>query len=377
MLAGSSSSALAAFNPSVNVDTTTTLSSGGTNDWHGRAYVTRRTDGVLVMVYRRGLSHMSATSNLNIKFSDDNGATWTAENTKLAGGAVSGFPMTPSTGNINAGEGMPITCPNGDLLILLWRVDGSGDWPEDPKGTEQSRSTDGGETWSSPAAVTFGGVSDQEHTFATDDWFDLNGVLYTVIRTYNLDTPTDSYASLITSDDNGETWTRVSDITAAGSDTHEVGIEYVGDGCIVALVGSFNNDETVQAISTDYGATWTTSDVTATAASITRRHKLYTLAHLMGAPNWWNDNVLIASCFENQTPGSSQDRRNAILIGRWNRSAKTVLWDSLHYMAATTEDGGYGDVWYAGSAGQFSTIGGSGTLNTCSIKQYDFTLSLS
>lgn len=355
----------------VTVDATTTIGSGGTNDWWGRSYLARREDGVLVMVYRRGTGHTSAASELAIRFSDDDGATWTAENTKLGGGAVSGFPMTPSAGEINAGEGMPIVAPSGRLILLIWRVDGD-DWPSDLQGTEQSVSTDGGETWSAPAAVTFGGVSDQEKTFATDDWFVYDGIIYTCIRTYNADTPTDAYASLIKSEDDGATWTKVANITAPGSDTHEVGLEYVGNSTIVALVGSFNNDETIQGISTDMGETWSTSDVTGTAASITRRHKLYTRAHLRGQANWWKDPVLVASCFENQTPGSSQDRRNAVLIGFWNGT--TVTWDSLEYADAETEDAGYGDIFYDSANDQYVLLGYQGSLTAASLKQYRLTI---
>lgn len=381
-IAGSSSTALAAFDPSVTVDDTTTLATGGSpNDWHGRAYVCELTNGNLLQVYRSGEKHQSAAAELHCKFSDDRGATWTAADTKLGGGAVTGFPLTPSAGFISAGEGMPLVPRNGVPIILLWRVDGSGDWPEDPKGTEQATATDEtAESWGAPVAVAIAGVSDLEHTFLTDDWVlhPNTGVLYTCGRVYNADTPTDSYTILVKNETAGadpSAWEKVSNITAPGSDTQEVGIEYLGDGFWVALVGSLNNDETIMGISTDDGLTWSTSDVTGTAASITRRHKLYTRAHLQGLPGWQYDNVLIASCFENQTPGDSQGRRNAILIGLVNRSAKSVTWDSLHYLAAEFEDGGYGDVWWK-SADDYSSLGGEGTLLACAVKQYDFTLAL-
>jgi hypothetical protein len=356
----------------VTVDATTTIATGGTNDWHGRAYVVRRSDGVLVMVNRPGTSHLSAVSELAIRFSDDNGATWTAANTKLTGGAVSGFPMTPSTGEINAGEGMPILTATGRIVLFMWRIDG-GDWPGDSlEGTQVSYSEDGGESWTAPVGVTFSGVSDQGLAFATDDWFvhpDTDAI-YTCLRIYNADIVTDSYCALIVSEDDGDTWTKVSNITAPGSDTQETGIEYVGNSCIVALVGSLNNDETIQAISTNMGTSWTTSDVTATAASITRRHKIYTRAHLKGQANWWKDPVLVVSCFENQTPGSSQDRINATLIGFWNAGTQTVAWDSLHYLDVEASDGGYGDIFYDADNDQWVQLGGQGTLTALSLKQY-------
>jgi hypothetical protein len=354
----------------VNVDSSSTVSSGGTQDWHGRSYVVRRSsDGVLVMVYRTGTSHLSATSELHLRFSDDDGATWTAADTRLGGGAVSGFPMTPSTGEINAGEGMILEAPSGRLIMLLWRVDGD-DWPSDQKGTEQSVSTDGGYTWSAPAAISMTGFADLEHTYVTDDWFVYDGVIYTCARIYDLDNPTDAYAALVKSTDDGATWVKVSNITAPGSDTNEVGLEYVGNSCIVALVGSFNNDETIQAISTNMGTSWTTTDVTATAASVTRRHKLYTRAHLKGQENWWNDSVLVCSGFENQNPGSSQSRRNMVLIGFWNAGTQTVAWNSLHYVDSTSEDAGYGDIFYDATNDQYVTVNYQGTLLAASLKQY-------
>lgn len=363
------------FNPALSVTATTTLGSGGAPlDWWGRIYTTRRDDEVLAMVYRRGTSHMSATSNINIRFSADNGATWTSENTAIGGGAVSGFPMVPSTGNINAGEGMIITAPSGRLIMIIWRVDGSGDWPEDCKGNEISYSTDGGTTWSAPAGFTIDGVADNEHTFMTDDWFVFDDVIYTASRTYNGDNPSNSYTSLIKSEDDGDTWEKVSDITAVGSDTQEVGLEYVGNDCIVALVGSLNNDETIQGISTDMGATWTTSDVTGTPVAVTRRHKLYTPAHLRGEANWWEDTTLVASGFENISPGSGSPRRNMVLFGQWDPDEQSVTWHSRWYIHTSADDGGYGDIFYAGSPTHYSSVNYRGTLGAASIYQYDLTI---
>jgi hypothetical protein len=99
---GSAGGTIPPFNPSVTVDATTTLDAGaGAQNWIGRGYVTRRTDGVLVLVYRRASAHNEDDADLAIRFSDDDGATWTAVNTTLAAAAVTGFPMNPPIGNIS------------------------------------------------------------------------------------------------------------------------------------------------------------------------------------------------------------------------------------------------------------------------------------
>jgi hypothetical protein len=354
---------------SVNVDSSGTVSSGGAQDWHGRATIKRLGDDNLVLVYRTGTSHMSATSALQIRFSDDNGATWTGAGTTLSAGTVSGFPMVPSTGNINAGDGWLYVAPSGRLILHLWRVDGAGDWPEDPKGTEQSVSTDNGATWSTPVAVDFTGISDEEHTFSTDDDFVYGGVIYAATRTYDADTPTDSYVSFIKSTDDGATWTWVSDITTAGSDTQEVGLEYTGNNRIVAMVRSLNNDETLQADSDDFGLTWTLTDVSSTV-QVSGRHRIYTRAHLKGEDNWWNDPVLVMVGFELMTPGSSQGRRNAVWVSR-DRGA---TWSGPHYLDIEVEDAGYGDIFYDADNDQWVVVTYQGTLLAASLMQYRLTI---
>lgn len=350
----------------VTLQAATTISSSGSLDWHGRSYLARRDDGVLVLVYRRGASHMSAISNLNLRFSADNGATWTAENTTLGGAPVTGFPMEPSTGHINAGEGMIVKGVR--LIMLLWRVDGEGDWPEDCKGNEISYSDDGGETWSPPVAVTISGVADQEHTYITDDWFvdpDTDDI-YIGGRVYNGDNPSDSYVILVKSTDDGTTWEKVANITAPGSDTQEVGLEYLGSDTIIAMAGSLTNDETIKGLSTDMGLTWTLTNVTATPVGVSRRHKIYTAAHLKGEANWWDDPKLIMFGFTNQSPGSGHPRRVCL----WVSPDKGVTWSGPHYLDTSAEDGGYGDGFYDADNDQWCSINYRGTTAAASVKQY-------
>lgn len=355
------------FDPSVSVVETLTVSSGGTNDWHGRSYFARRTDGVLLYIFRRGSSHTDSTSELDQRFSQDNGATWTSLNTKIGGGAIGGMPLNPSTGNVSYGEGRPIPMPNGDIVCLMWSVSGSSS-SGTPHGTWISRSTDGGESWGSTSQINFGGGLTQDKVFATDGWFvdEGTGDVYTGARVYNAIPTTDSYVILVKSTDDGATWSYVSDITSAGSDTQEVGLERVGATNLIALVGSLNNDETIKATSSDMGLHWSLTDVTATELGVSRRHNVYTKSRLQGLSNWWLDPKLIAVGFENQNPGSSQSRRNAV----WLSDDSGANWKGPFYIDSTTEDAGYGDVFYDSDNDEWVVITYQGTLAAASLKQY-------
>lgn len=365
------------FAPSVTVASTATISSGsGTSDWHGRGYVTRRTDDVLVMVYRVGSGHNTSAS-LAIRFSDDNGATWTAENTTLAGGAVTGFPMTPPVGTISYGEGVPLTAPNGDLLIEMWSVTGissSGTL----NGTYQSRSTDDGSTWSSPAAVTFSGnPAGNTSTFMTDDWFVFGGAIYMGARWYADGDGVPSSLRLMKSTDNGTSWSYVSTVVAANEGTsgalggQEFGMEYIGNDTILTMIRDNGHTKSYKRISTSMGAegSWGTLIDVTSEVGIAARQKLYTRAHLKGEADWWTDSTLIMEGFIHQNPPSSQSRRNCI----WLSNDRGDSWDGPHYIDSTTEDAGYGDIWWNGTG--YSVVNYQGTLSAAILKQYDLTVS--
>jgi hypothetical protein len=277
--------------------------------------------------------------------------------------------MEPPEGEINAGDGWLYVAPNGDLLLHMWSVTG-GDWPATLNGTWQSRSTDGGETWATPAAVDFGGGLDQDKTFATDDDFVWNQTIYAAARVYNANTPTNSYCIFIKSENNGTAWQYVSDITAVGSDTQEVGLEYVGNDRIVAMVRDLNNTVTRQADSDDLGATWNLTDVTSTVQA-SGRHRIYTRMHLQGKAGWWKDPMLFMTGFELTDPGSSQDRRNCV----WFSPDRGVTWDGPHYTAAETEDAGYGDLFWDFTNDKLVQVTYQGTLNAAALIQYNLSLS--
>lgn len=347
---------------------TTVVSGGGTPDWHARAAIKRRGDGVLVLVYYRSSNHSANDGALHIRFSADDGDSWTDEDTTLAGATVSGFPMNPSGAGAgeDAGEPWLYLADNGDLILHMWRVD----YGVSNGGTYQSVSTDGGESWSASALVDFGGIAGDTNIFATDDDFVLGGVIYAGARVFTDATLSESHAILIKSTDDGASWSYVSDITAAGSRTHEVGLEYLGNNTIIAVIRSLENEVTYQRYSTDLGLTWGTLTDVSTTIGVSGRHRIYTRAHLKGEANWWTDPVLIMVGFQLMAPGNSHPRRNAL----WVSLDAGATWDGPHYLDDTTNDAGYGDIFYDATRDQYRVVNYQGATTAADLKQYDVSL---
>lgn len=376
LTAGGGSGPLAGFAPTVTVDTTTTVSSGGTNDWHGRASIVRRpSDDALVLCYRRGSRHDVNDGALHVRFSDDHGDTWTAEDTTLAGASVAGFPMNPDTlsSGQDAGEPWLMVAPNGDLLLHMWRVD----YAVSLGGTYQARSSDGGETWSAASGpVQFDGLTEAQNgkTFATDDDFVYDRTIYAGARVYTDADGVPASMVLVTSDDNGRSWTRLSTIVSSaengGQGAQEVGLEYVGNSTIVAMLRDNPHTASYRRISTDMGQTWGTLDDVTSQVGIAARQRVFTRAHIKGLSGWWKDPVLVMVGFVHQTSGSSHPRRNAV----WLSHDRGTTWDGPHYIDASTEDAGYGDVFWDPTNGQYRVVTYQGTTETAGLTQYDLTL---
>lgn len=370
---GSGGGTIPPFNPSITVDTTTTLGSGGGDDWWGRCSIKRRpSDNALVMIYYRATGHSDNGGDLHIKFSDDDGATWSTEDQTLAAAAVSGFPMNPPnlSGVQDAGEPWLYVCPNGDLLLHMWKVDYGGS----NVGSWQSRSTDGGESWSTPTQIVWSplGTLHATNTFQTDDDFVYDRVIYAGVRTYDGASQTDCYMSLVKSADDGATWEYVSDITtAAEAACIEVGLEYVGNQTIVAMLRDLAHTKSYKRISTDMGLTWGTLTEMQSLIERAARQRVYTFNHLRGLPGWWKDPRLVMVGFTQDTSGSSQDRTNAV----WFSPDRGTTWDGPHDVDTTSEDGGYGDIFIK-SDGTFGVVSNRGTLAAASLKQYDLTVDL-
>jgi hypothetical protein len=378
-ITGGAAGPLAASNPSVSLASSVTLGSGGSpQDWWGRASIKRRADGVLVMLYRRGSVHFVNDGALHIKFSADNGATWTAEDTNLDASAVGGFPMNPSTltAGQDAGEPWLYLAPNGDLVVHMWRID----YGVSMGGTWQARSTDGGQNWDASEQVAFGisGVDD-DIIFATDQDFVLNGTTYTGARIYSGGADgTPSSMILIknpTRDLAIGSWSKVSTIMSAseGSGSHggqEVGLTYLGNNRIIAMLRDNDQTKSYRRFSDDLGLTWgTLTDMTSTMG-IAGRQRVYTVSQLLGLPGWWKDPRLIMVGFDHMTPGSSADRRNTV----WLSHDRGITWTAQFYLNTTTEDGGYGDLFWDFTNNRPVFVSYAGTYNAASLIQYNLTV---
>lgn len=352
---------------SVNVDSTAIVATDSPN-WYGRASM-KVVSGVVVLVYKKSSAHAVNDGALHIKFSNDYGATWTAEDTKIGGGAVSGFPMNPSTlsAGEDAGEPWLMIAPNGDLVLHMWRVD----YSVTTNGTYQSISSDGGATWGTSTAIDFGGIVDDSVVFSTDDDFVTGGVIYAGARVYTTkssDDPTQSI--LIKSTDNGATWSKVSvimDTNEGGTGAEEVGLEYLGNNTIIAVLRDHPHTHTYQRISTDLGSTWgTLTDITSQVA-VVGRMRVYTQAHLKGQGSWWTDPTLIMIGFLFQDIGINGRRCNAVWVSR----DSGTTWSHALTVDNTVDDEGYGDIIWNPNTSQYCYISTYGTADEAVLKQYN------
>ena len=346
----------------------TSIIASQSGQWFGRASMKVLSDNTVVLIYKEASHHAANDGELHIRFSNDYGQTWSAEDKYINSGSVTGFPMNPPLPvGIDSGEPWLYLAPDGNLVLHMWGID----YGVSNSGTWQSTSTDGGATWSTPPSlVSFTGVSVSENynVFATDDDFVLSGTMYAGARAYSNATPSDSKIIFIKSDDNGATWDYVSDITS--TNTQEIGIEYLGNNTIIGIVRTLDNTETYRVWSFDMGATWSSLENISTAIQVSGRHRIYTLAHLKGEASWWDDPTLIMTGFVLTNPGSSTPRRNCI----WVSLDGGELWSNPMYVDTELEDGGYGDIFYDPDNDEFVLIYTYGTQAEADLKQYNISI---
>jgi hypothetical protein len=311
---------------------------------------------------------------LHIRFSDDYGVTWTAEDIDLDGNPVVGFPAYPTGAGPGDAPGPVepwlIVAPNGDLLLHSWKIEFS----VNNAGTWQSRSVDNGKTWGAWAQIDFLGTADDNNIFATDQDFVFGGVIYIGGRTMQDVTMDPEKVCLFTSADNGVSWTKVTDITTYALNTPEIGIEYIGDNTILAIIRDWNSRDTYQCLSTDLGATWGTVQTITGKFSYTGkpagRIRVYTRNHIKGLANWWTDTVLIAVGFEFSIPGIMENRRNAIWISR----NQGYSWEGPYFLDDQIDDAGYADILYNPNTDQYVIISYQGTQLAADLIQYNVSI---
>ena len=222
------------------VSEATLWSTSGAKDWLGWPQLIKVSSSRWIMTYVASTGHTDAdlTTVIHIRFSNDEGATWTNEDTKLGGGAVSGgFPMLAHNPASRTLGGLFIQCPNGDILFQQYdNHDGSFQW----------RSTDNGDTWTDEGLIL------DSRFIMIDDYKVVGSDIYSLVNY------TDNYTepwvnSLYKSSNNGTTWTLVSTFDSAGD---ECGLIIAPNGDFVIVERDKTNLVTYQLRSTDGGLTW-------------------------------------------------------------------------------------------------------------------------
>jgi hypothetical protein len=331
-------------------------------DWYGRAS-TKVVNGVVVMPYKMGSGHAENDGALHIKFSNDYGATWSDEDKYLDGAAITGFPMNPPDCDAgqDANESFLYVAPNGNLVLHIWKY---GPGVGQQEGTYQSTSTDDGKTWSTPAALALTGV-DADHLpniFTTDDGFNDGGIMYAAGRDFS---DASTICFLMTSVDNGANWVYISTIAASSFGISEAGIEYVSGNRIVALLR--DSSVSYRAFSNDLGETWVQlGETTRELGLMNGRHRIYTAAHLRGVSAWYIDENLIACGFYY----SGSNRINCV----WVSNDAGYTWATYPLDVTPNTDGGYGDLFYNPTMGEYVAVMYIGTTGEADITQYNFLL---
>ena len=216
----------------------------GAQDWLGRP-VLLNNSGTWILMYRQGTQHATPdTCTFNLHFSNDEGATWSAQNKFTDGSSLVGAPFTNQSGGSQT-DGILIKCPNGDILAQIYQK--STDF-----GTYQYRSADGGKTWTGE-----GKINNDTTMIGGQDWCTDGTNLYiTTMLDPGGDAAHPWTCAVQISPDNGATWT-VRGAFDVGNDGNESGIVYLGAGVMITVSRSEAASTTYVCYSSDYGATWT------------------------------------------------------------------------------------------------------------------------
>lgn len=364
------------FTPSVTVAATSTISAGGgATDWVARAAIRRRSsDDALLLAYYRAEAHSTNVGAVRFRMSDDEGDTWTAEDTAIGGAAIGGAPLNPPSGSgQDAGEPQLYVAPNGDLILHTWRVD----YNVTRGGTHQWRMPVGSTDWTYEGMVHFAGLTDSSIVFATDDSFIVDRVTYAGARVYtggadgvpsrsilvrnataSLAPGAWAYVSTIMDDDEGD---------APDFGGQEVGLAHVGAGVVWAYIRDNPHTKSFRRKSLDLGATWGALENVTASVGIAARQRIYSLAELQGRADWEKDPRYVMVGFVHQTSGSSHPRRNAV----WLSPDRCETMDGPHYLDSSTEDAGYGEAFWDRTNDRLVVVTYQGTLLAASLKQYE------
>lgn len=205
--------------------------------------------GYWMMIYKRSPYHniQDTIGMTHIRFSADEGVTWSKEDTLEDGVTpVDGLPTAYHAGNSNQGGGILFTCPGTSDIILHNFETGSANG-----GTYQYRSTDAGITW-----VDEGRVVNDYYMIGEEDYTIVGDSIFVIFR--DITNPVLERTRCLLSTDNAVTWSIHSTVSPITIDANESGIEWVGgDTLVVVARGSVPADtNTYQYNSYDRGLTW-------------------------------------------------------------------------------------------------------------------------
>ena len=169
------------------------------------------------------------------------GQVWFSKSTD--NGETWSTPVKLSNDEYDAINAEFVKYPNGDIEIFYTRYDSGSDIFYDP--SMVSRSTDNGETWS-------------EFTSAVSP-LDEHQVMWQEIIIENDVYLATSKCKFYKSSDNGSSWTFISNITeGVDGSWNEPGLVYLENGEFVCVLRDGNKECTLQRRSTNWGQTWTT-----------------------------------------------------------------------------------------------------------------------
>lgn len=242
-----------------------TVTDGG-HDWMGRPDVTKLPNGVIIALWTEATAHNDLADRIwNINFSDDDGATWTANNVYLDAGAVTGFPMVANAPDATGiGSMQLISCLNGDLIIIsAERVNvGTPGYENGWVTLYLYRSTDNGKTWDGgyDLGAALPDVADETKIWASyTHTKSPSGVIYIPISETTTDVNGNTRQRVYRSGDHGVTWTHLSNFVEYSEMSPtgwELGIAWMPGGRMIGIVESSAYTRTFMKISEDEGETW-------------------------------------------------------------------------------------------------------------------------
>lgn len=229
------------------------------NDWQGRPTPFKTANGLWGLVWVEGTQHSGGTASdwrCNITFSNDEGTTWTANNTYIGGGAIAAFPLAAqASGAAVVNEAQVILCQNGDLVLLAF--DRSASWTN--VSWSQWRSTDHGATWTfEQDFCTAIGVADATKIQGAYEHMVVNGIVYIILMEIRASL-NDTRIRLYRSTDHCATYSFVSnpvEYDEASPACTESSIADLGNGIFFCIFRTQNLGQAVWKRSEDNGVTW-------------------------------------------------------------------------------------------------------------------------